>query len=109
VYFGYYKNYFSPRRAWLSIFFIIGYATTFLLYRNTIGSIEKHVHTEAWYPLLASVHGTLALSAIALACYVFKKAQSAFRDGMNYFEAHPRTSVALTVLWVFTLVSGLLM
>lgn len=106
--YGYFKNKFCPKITLLTVLVLITYMTSFLLYRYMTGHIGEEAVTEPYYVLLASVHGTISLIAVAQACIMFTAARSAFARGENYFLAHKKLSLLLVILWPLALLSGFL-
>lgn len=105
---GYYRNTFRSSHAWMAIAVFVTYMTSFLLYRYITAHIEMHMEHQPLYVVLASIHGTISLSAIVLACVIFARAAASHARGENYFRSHRITSLLLVTLWPLALISGLL-
>ena len=106
--YGYFKNKFCPKITLVTVLVFITYMTSFLMYRYTTGHMSEDVMTEPYYILIASMHGTISLVAVAQACIMFTAARSAFARGENYFVAHKKLSLMLVILWPLALLSGFL-
>lgn len=99
---GYYHDLFSVAYAQLLVIVFVGYSTAFLWFKYVNGEVAEHTQTEKWYPIIASIHGTLSLTVIVHAAIVFYFAGRT----QNYFRAHPRMSLFLVLHWVLALFSG---
>lgn len=108
LWFGYYRDVFV---SWLALSvsgILIGYMTLFLGYRYFTEHITMHMSHQPYYALLASIHGTISLAAIILACVMFVRAAPQYAQMRNYFQAHPALTLTLAVLWPLAFLSGLL-
>ena len=109
VWYGYYKDSFSPWFTWLTVLVLVGYMVAFLLYRYLIGHVDEHMARESSYVFIAAVHGIVSLAAIVQASYMFTVAERAYARNDNYFRMHKKATLVLVLLWPLALLSGLLL
>ncbi len=95
------------------VFWILGldilYVAAAMYVRYTSGHISVDVHTERFYPLLASLHGTISLFAWVLTVVYFKRARVAMDRGVNYFRELGARGYTIVILWLLALISGIIL
>jgi len=109
LYSGYAKGKTYFRLVFTAVFLDIAYLIFFLISRYGSGHITEEVNEEAYYVLLASSHGIVSLAAVIYTIVFFFKAKKAHAQGENYFKNHPKQSVLVGVLWIVSLLSGLVL
>ena len=103
---GYRKNIFLSRFALITMTIEVIYIVVFLAYRYFGGAIAEEAAEEAYYALVASVHGIISLIAFACIFIIFPRAYKAYR-GENYFKKHYIYSATMIISWILALVTGL--
>lgn len=107
VWFGYYRSVFVVWLSYSVVGVLVAYMTTFLTYRYMTAHIAEHMAREANYVLIASLHGTVSLLAVALTVYLFIRGARAYARDFNYFKMHPLLTGILIASWPAALLSGL--
>ena len=108
VLYAYVTKTFPSKVAWVFLWLMIAYMTSFLLKRYATGHMEEHMERESAYIALAAFHGILSIVAIVLTIVFFYYASKAQKMGTSFFREHVFLSLLLPTLWGISLISGFL-
>ena len=85
------------------------YLVFFLISRYSSGHITEDFAEEVSYAYLAPLHGIISIVAIIYTFIFFIKAKKAYLADENYFKAHPKQSILIGLLWIVSLISGVVL